>query len=546
MRARAGIVALAIASCAGPARAEVYFRLHSTYLSSRLASGSFRTSDQVLECRTLYRLGSDRSLSFIGQLQREENFEQRAHVFRGRGDVQFRSTPLDLFFRNRPDQRVSIYQPPGWRLSETSWGGQFHHEGLPNLRFESSQRDREYSGLGSLGVPSNTRVDEQRLMLAHRVRGVDFDYSERWQDSRSIRGIAGFPTPGGTPVHRTLRETQVGAESQRAFGRWITSGLGLRHVQNRDAAGSTTPKRSYRDDVEGRLNFRPSRHWSLGGDANWETARYRIRGVADQNDRNLDSSVNARLEPWSGTDLSVVRTYQEQVTRGVSTVSDYLRAQVVSRRRVLPEMLATASAARNWVLAQSGTSTPSDQLGLRLDGPIRPGATLSVDWTGQALEGVDPGQRYRVAQNIELRLTPLDPVQVHVSAQSDRLGRRVSLRHMDRAFYTVEGILSLRRGGSFTLRYDGHQFREQASGTKYGVSGSASVPWRWGDLSWNWSVLRASDTDERRGRAFGITSGGTCRLHFSRSWELTVSQNRALPSASAGTSLWSASLLQRF
>lgn len=546
MHARVGIVVLAIASCAGPARAEVYFRLHSTYLSSRLASGSFRTSDQVLECRTLYHLGPDRSLSFLGQLQREEDFEQRVHVFRGRGDLQFRSTPVDFFFRNRPDQRVSIYQPSGWRLSETAWGGQFHVEGLPNLRFESSKRDREYSGLGTLGVPSNSRVDEQRLMLAHRMRGIDFDYSERWQDSRSIRSIPGIPAPGASPVHRKLRETQFGADAQHNVGTWMTTGLGARHVQGRDEAGSNNPKRSFRDDLEGRLNFRPSRIWSVGGDANWETVRYRTRGTADQNDRNLDSSVNARLDPWSGTSFSMVRTYQEQILRGATTVNDYLRAQLVSRRHVCPEMQATATVARNWILAQSGSSVPSDQVGFRLDGPIRPGANLSVDWNGQALEGVEPGQRYRVAQNIELRLNPLDGVEVHASAQSDRLGSRISLRHMDRAFYTVEGILNLRRGGSFTLRYDGHQLREQAAGTKYGVSGSASTPWKWGDLSWNWSAVRASDHDQKKGRDFGITSGGTCRIRFSRAWEFTVSQNRALPSVSAGTSLWSASLLQRF
>lgn len=546
MHARSGLVALAVLSFVGPAQAEVDYRLHSTYLSSRLANGRFRTSDQVLECRTLFHLGLDRSLVFLGQLQREEDFEQRVHAFRGRGDLQFRSTPLDLYFRNRPDQRVSINQPPGWKLNETSWGGQLHKESLPNLRFESTSRERRYGGANTIGNPNNTQVDEQRLSVAQRLRGIDFDYSDRWQDSNSQRTIGGIPIPGSSAVRRRTRETQFGAEAQHTTGSWLTSGFGLRHVQGRDRIGDGAIRRNTRDDVESRVNLRPTRVWSLGGDLNWETLRYRERARRDRNDRNLDGSLNTSIEPWKGSNVAVIRTYQRQLVSGAESVNDYMRAQMVTRHHVLPEMTATATAARNWVLAQTGASTPSDQLGLRFDGPLRPGANFAIDWTGQALEGVPAAQRYRVAQNIELRLQPVNGVQVQASTQADRLGQKISLRHMDRVYYTVETILSLKRGGSVTMRYDGHQLREQAAGSKYGVSGSVSAPWRWGDAAWSWSAVRASDQDARRGRTFGITSGGSLRVRVSRLWEMTASHTRALPAVGSGSSLWSASLLQRF
>ncbi|MBK8229610.1 MAG: hypothetical protein IPK72_03295 [Candidatus Eisenbacteria bacterium] len=526
----------------GPVRAEADFRLHSTYLSSRLANGVTRTTDQVLECRTLYRLGLDRSITLLGQLQRAEDLEQRAHLFRGRVDAQYRSTPLDLYFRNRPDQRTSVHTPVEWRSAETTWGANWHREGLPNLRFESGDRERNY-GVNNI---RNTKSDERRLTAAYRALGLDLSYVERWQRSRAPRTIAGIPIPDGSTVARRLHEASYAVDGQRDLSGALNAGIGYRHVRNQDKLPTGAKRRNFRDEVETRMLFRPSSYWNLGGNLSWETLRLRNSGAVDQTDRNLDSNGSLSVEPLRGLNATVLRTYQRRTVAGVASVSDYMRAQMVGRRSVLPDLAATGTLARNWILAQQGEAAPSDQAGLRLDGTLRHGATMAVELTGQILGGVPQAQKYRTAQSVEMRLRPVDALQLLATVTADRQGGEFTVRHADRRFFTVESICSLRRGGSFTLRYDGHRFREQSSGQKYGVSGSVSAPWRWGDVGWSWSAVRASNAEQARGRDFGISSGATFRVRFSRLWELTMAQTRALPATGSGTSLWSASLLQRF
>jgi hypothetical protein len=507
------------------------------YRASHFGTQDYRMTTQEILARRLIRLTETRQLQILGLLERSEDLEASDHLFQGRVEGLMTSPSLDLSLRYRPDQRRLVTLPDSWRLEELVYGGAWRPTSATQFRVDHSDRKQTYGSYLSGDILGTTRegtTEDTRFALLQRIAGIDVDALHR----RSLQ-----ETKSQDAMRARTNETALGAHGNRSFFRnTFNAGATVRHaVTTRERSGQLDQRDRY-DAADLRGSYTPSRHVALNAVLGWqETLRH--TSAEERLDRNIEISGDATVRPTMGTSLSVIRTFQERRSVGARDEVDYMRAQAQVAGRVLPELRASAGLARNWVLAQQGASSPSDQLNVTLAGAPRRGAELSVTWLGQRLESLPRASRFSVAQSAELRLVPLRSFQARLSAESSGRSASFDPWKADRASYRVE-VTRTFGASSVNLSYGTQWLAVGRSPEKYSLGCSVALNARWLNVSGNVQAARTSSTNGDT-RDWGVSSSVSTSLR-TRVSELSVSHSRILPAIGTGGHSWAVELKRRF
>lgn len=548
---RAGLTLLVpaaflVPAVVSPAAAQWEMRLGANYQDARYAGVTFRSSTQEILARRRFYLNEESSLAISARLLHDIDFGAKDGLYRGYADAEFRSAPLDLFLRVRPDQRQAATLPTTWRQEERSWGGTLHLGRGPGVTYNEGRYRRVQRSPGL--VQGETR--NRRLSSTWSILGLDLDYGfTRAENNRKVDDPTAGPIPtnttldhaGGVSFARTLRGVvQIGAGYRRADTqrkrRFPADSLGT--------ARSTQNTRIVGDQADLRVNAQPWRSLQFNAVGGWAGTKTRGGGVSGRWDRNLDAGAGVTCRPWRTLGIDVQRAFQEQRTGGTVTRGDYVRARLGATGNLNPDVRLSGDFSHSQAVARSNEAGASDQLSVGMNGRLRAGAELSLSAAGSRLVGVIADMRYQVTESAELRLQPITAVRCNVAMQGFALGRTPNPGSPDRMQYRAELLAAGAGGGSASVSYNSRTIRSGSSGEKYSLSGSASVPWKGSSFSWNGTFSRASDREAASGRAWGYASAVSARLRLSRQADLNVSQSRSLPPKGAGSSTWIASVQQ--
>jgi hypothetical protein len=509
-------------------------RLAGTYQDTEYGNFSSRTSTQELTARRRLTLGEETSLAVTAHLLHDNDFLAKSGLYRGYGDADFRSHFVDLFYRLRPDQRTT--PPPGssQRLEEQSWGGALHLESGPELRYRDASRWMTQTG----AIDSRARTRDQRLDSSWRLFGLDLDYTYHRADTRLQESTL---DPGSVPVSAT-RDHSAGVGLNRSFFNLVQFNGSYRRSEARAVRSVLGTSRTSSDRSETQLSAQPWQSLAFNANAGWTESRTRLMDRPRRLDRYLDGTAAITYRPVPSAGFSVTRSYQQQRSSGsASSEVDGLQAQFSGWAALSPELKFSGTASHSEILSSRDTSTPSDQLMVGLGGALRPGADLSLTFSGTRLTGVPGELRYQLSENMELRLRPMPAWLLNFSAQAYKLGSSANPSAPDRISYRVDSQFIPAAGGSFSVAYSSRVVRQGTAGEKYSLSGTASVPWRGNSFSWS---LTGSPPGNQRAAArhvWSYSSSAAAGLRLSRRLTLSISQSRTLPAVGAGSQTWTAS-----
>jgi len=530
----------------GAAHAQMEMRLGATYQDARYNGVVYRSSTQELLARRRFNLSDESSLAVSARLFHDNDFRADNGLYRGYGDAQFRSVPVDLFLRVRPDQRQAATLPPAWRQEERSWGGTLHLGRGPAVAYNEGRyrRVQRFPGL----VRGETR--NRRLVSTWNILGLNLDYGFTQAENHRK---ADDPTAGPIPTNTTLDHTG-GVSFGRTLMGLVQVGAGYHRADTQrklrfsaDSLGITRSTQSNRvvgNQADLRVSAQPWKSLMFNAVGGWAETTTSTGVVPPRLDRNLDAAVGAACRPWRTLGIDVQREFQEQRTGGIAVRGDYLRARLGATGSLNPDLRLSGDISHSKSVGQSNAAGASDQLTVGMNGRLRAGAEMSLSAAGSRLVGVSPDMRYQVTESAELRLQPITAVRCNLAVQGFALGHTPDPGSPDRMQYRAELLAAGAGGGSASVSYNSRTIRGGSSGEKYSLSGSASVPWKGNSFSWTGTFSRASDREAASGRAWGYASAVSARLRLSRQADFNVSQSRSLPATGAGNSTWMASVQQ--
>jgi hypothetical protein len=535
-----------IPAVVSPAAAQWDVRLGANYQDARYGGSTFRSSTQEILARRRYDLSDESNLSVSARLLHDVDFRAHDGLYRGYGDAEFRSTPVDLFLRIRPDQRQAATLPVTWRQEEKSWGGTLHLGRGPGITYNEGRYRRVQRSPGL--VRGETR--NQRVTSTWNVLGLDLDYGfTRAENYRKVDDPAAGPSPTNTTLDHA-----GGVSFARTVIGFLELGAGYHRADTRrksrfpaDSLGAirgTPDMRVVGNQADLRVNAQPWKSVQFSAVGGWAGTKTHGGGVPARLDRNLDASAGVTCRPWRAISVDVQRAFQEQRSGGLTTRGDYLRARLGATGHLNPEVALSGDFAHSEAVARSDEAGASDQLSLGMNGRLRTGAEVSFSAAGSRLVGMTADMRYQMTETAELRLQPVTAVRCNLAMQGFALGRTPNPGSPDRVQYRAELLAAGDGGGSASVSYSSRTIRGGSSGEKYSLSGSASVPWRGSSFSWNGSFSRAGDREAASGRAWGYASAVSVRWRLSRQADVNVSQSRSLPANGVGNSTWIASVQQ--
>lgn len=517
-----------------PAHAQWNLRVGANYQDARYGGTTYRTSTQELTARRRFAMSEETSLAVTARLLHDVDFGAGSGIYRGFGDADFRSRIFDLSYRLRPEQQTTVALSSPLRQKEQTWAGALRLGSGPEIHYREGTRWLMQDGASA----SRARIRDQRLDTSWRLLGLDLNYTfNRSNNQRKVLDLDAVPVPTFT-----TRDHTGGVAFNRSLFRVVQVGGSYRRSETRSARPSDATNRISGNVGETQLSAQLWRPLTFNASAGWTESRARSTGRPDRFSRYLDGTAGIAYRPVPSAGLSVVRSFQQQRGLG-NTMSkvDALQTQLDGSAVISPEFKVSGTFAHSEILSSRESSAPSDQLTLGLRGCLRPGADLTISFSGSRFVGVPSDLRYQLSQTAELRLRPAQAWMLNFAAQAFTLGSTVNPGSPDRVSYRIDSQFNPARGGSFAVAYTSQTVRQGSAGETYSLSGTASVPWRGNSVSWTVSGSPRGNQGAAAGRGWRYSSSVAAGLRLSRWFSLNISQSRSFPTGGKGDRTWSAS-----